>query len=133
MSFSPTRKACIGASQQEASIGCYRASGQVSLGSAGKLPVELQTASFLSGICFNFRRSCKIIASGKTSVESYGGPYRWHISKTPIDMPIGCHATIIREIARTCLKLDYITEQHSNLALQKQNQKKHVISTLLIS
>lgn len=27
-SFSPTRKACIGASQQGASTGCYRASGQ---------------------------------------------------------------------------------------------------------
>jgi hypothetical protein len=38
------------------------------------------------------------------------------MSKTPIDMPTGCHATIMREMASTCLhtvrigKQIYITE-----------------------
>jgi hypothetical protein len=56
VSFSLTHKACIVASQQEASLGCYQAFAQVFLGSAEKLLEELQTVSFLSDTYFN---SCK--------------------------------------------------------------------------
>jgi hypothetical protein len=45
----------------------------------------------------------------------------------PIDMPIGCQATIIRETARICFESTITDEQHEN---QGKNMNTESITTL---
>lgn len=80
-------------------------------------------------------KGVKRIACDERSAITYGATYRWHMSKTPIDMPTGCHATIMREMASTCLhtvrigKQIYITELivwHGRSRSRSRRKKKKV-------
>jgi hypothetical protein len=87
------------------------------------------------GFCFFFlflhdkRKGGERIACDETSVRTFGATYRWHMSKTPIDMPTGCHATIMREMASTCFahsanRQADLHHRAYSLARQKQKQKQ---------